>query len=518
MKRTNGAIVKNIAIIGTILVGIANLLYLPVNNLHPDEAYYWVWSHNLAWGYFDNSPMVAYVIRFFTSFGNSAFWVRLPALLVWLWLVCFIYWFTKKLYKNSQAGFLALLIGLFVPLLTSGSHIMTHDIPLMFFTSLVFYFLYEAVEEGKKKAWYGVGIFLGFALFSKFQAALLGVIILAMLLFRSSKRHWLTRKEPYWAALISLLMFTPILYWNATHRWAAFAFQFEHGIHRVMKLENLLEFWGGQALIFSLLFFALFYYAAKRTFSWQLRKAPDVFLMYSFLPIFLFFSFTSLTYPALPNWPAIAYLPSIIFLGAQLQRSFEYFGRIRRTLLWIFLIFSFGISTLLLTLVRYPELLISHLNINLPSEQVIANSTYGWSKLGQRVDQAIDQYLPHQKVVPIFGDSYQVAAELQYYVSKPAVFFTTREAHRCHFDYVTMDKIAEFNGQSGILVIKDHLPPSAAKYFQEIALVEHFAVKRFGQQVRDLYIYRFAKLDAPALYEMAANKPLGYPGKYKDPQ
>ena len=36
---------------------------------------------------------------------------------------------------------------------------------------------------------------------------------------------WFKRKEPYVCALIVGLLFTPVIYWNATHQWASFLFQ-----------------------------------------------------------------------------------------------------------------------------------------------------------------------------------------------------------------------------------------------------------------------------------------------------
>jgi hypothetical protein len=43
--------------------------------LHPDEAYYWLWSRHLALSYFDHPPMIAYLIKLSTVFSQSAvFW------------------------------------------------------------------------------------------------------------------------------------------------------------------------------------------------------------------------------------------------------------------------------------------------------------------------------------------------------------------------------------------------------------------------------------------------------------
>ena len=38
---------------------VVNLLQSFYTGLLEDEAYYWVWSRELAWGYFDHPPMVA---------------------------------------------------------------------------------------------------------------------------------------------------------------------------------------------------------------------------------------------------------------------------------------------------------------------------------------------------------------------------------------------------------------------------------------------------------------------------
>src|SRR6266853_2758400 len=42
-----------------------------------DEPYYWLWSRNLAWGYYEHPPAIAFLIRAGTAlFGDSAFGVR----------------------------------------------------------------------------------------------------------------------------------------------------------------------------------------------------------------------------------------------------------------------------------------------------------------------------------------------------------------------------------------------------------------------------------------------------------
>ncbi|WP_428538346.1 glycosyltransferase family 39 protein [Rhodopila sp.] len=73
--------------------------------------------------------------------------------------------------------------------------------------------------------WLGAGVCAGLALFSKYSAVLtIGGAFLYLLTSRPH-RHWLTRPEPYIAAIVAAAVFSPVVIWNATHGWASFAFQ-----------------------------------------------------------------------------------------------------------------------------------------------------------------------------------------------------------------------------------------------------------------------------------------------------
>ena len=60
---------------------------------------------------------------------------------------------------------------------------------------------------------------------SKYPVALLGAAILIFLIVDRQSRSWLLRHEPYLAALIALILFSPVLLWNIRNGWISFAFQ-----------------------------------------------------------------------------------------------------------------------------------------------------------------------------------------------------------------------------------------------------------------------------------------------------
>jgi hypothetical protein len=66
---------------------------------------------------------------------------------------------------------------------------------------------------------------MGLALLSKYTAVLLGPAGLIFIFFDKHARKWLLRPEPYLAAVIALLIFSPVIMWNGSHEWASFKFQ-----------------------------------------------------------------------------------------------------------------------------------------------------------------------------------------------------------------------------------------------------------------------------------------------------
>src|SRR6266700_8150267 len=82
MGGADARIVRNTALVILALVAL-RLVAAAFTPITFDEAYYWMWSKNLAGGYYDHPPMVALVIRLGTMIaGDSEFGVRLVSILL----------------------------------------------------------------------------------------------------------------------------------------------------------------------------------------------------------------------------------------------------------------------------------------------------------------------------------------------------------------------------------------------------------------------------------------------------
>ncbi|HEY0330123.1 MAG TPA: glycosyltransferase family 39 protein [Rhodopseudomonas sp.] len=188
-----------------------------------DEAYYWMWAKHLAGGYYDHPPMVAVVIRLGTLIGgDTEFGVRLVSILLGLPMSWAVYRSAELLFGDRRLAATATLLLNATLMAAAGTTIVTPDAPLLVASSFVLYFLAKLQATGRGICWLGVGAAVGAALLSKYTALFFGPVILVWLLAVPRLRHWLASPWPYLAALIALVMFSPVLLWNADHQWVSF--------------------------------------------------------------------------------------------------------------------------------------------------------------------------------------------------------------------------------------------------------------------------------------------------------
>lgn len=233
----------HVAALLLILYSLAlRLVYLGVPNLIPEEAYYWNYAQHLDWGYLDHPPMVAWIIKLGTlAFGNTEFGVRIGAVICWLAASGFAYAFARELLGRRAAMGVMLLLAT-LPFYFGAGCLMMPDAPLTACWAGAVYFLSRALIQNRVAAWLGAGACIGLGMLSKYTIGLLVPATLLYLLIDSRSRRWLTRWEPYAAALLAALLFLPVVYWNATHEWASFVFQTARRINEpsVFSLHTLL--------------------------------------------------------------------------------------------------------------------------------------------------------------------------------------------------------------------------------------------------------------------------------------
>jgi len=210
-----------------LVLGFALLIHLfcmHTTSLLVEEAYYWNYAQHLDFSYLDHPPMVAVLIKFFTMiFGINEFSVRSASLFCWLITGFFSYKLSELM--NRGSGPYALILLAIWPFFFFQLIIITPDVPLLACWSASLYYLYRSLTLNESHYWYATGMWLGFGMLSKYTICLLGLATLFYMIAVPNARRWFTQKEPYLCVLITFLIFTPVIYWNATHDWVSFIFQ-----------------------------------------------------------------------------------------------------------------------------------------------------------------------------------------------------------------------------------------------------------------------------------------------------
>jgi len=215
------AVAALIAVLTTLRVIYASLL-----DLRTDEAYYWTWSKENVLCFLDHPPMIAWFIRFGTAiFGDTNLGVRFAGILAMLITQLLLADIVRRVTHDVRAIVLAVLMpeaALYYGLLMAK---VSPDVALIPFAVAMVWALIRLNESGGGRWWLAAGVFAGLALLSKFTAVMLIPAVLAFMLVPNWRRRWLLSPYPWLAAAFALLLFLPVLIWNAQHDWASFRFQ-----------------------------------------------------------------------------------------------------------------------------------------------------------------------------------------------------------------------------------------------------------------------------------------------------
>ena len=204
---------------------LLRLIYLDQAQLLPDEAYYWNYARHMDLSFLDHPPMVAWLIWLGTAvFGNTEFGVRIGAFCCSLIAMGYLYALARNLYDKST-GMRAVLLLAVLPFGFASGMLMTPDAPLMAAWAATLHYMERTLLADRNGAWLGLGIAFGLGLLSKYTLGLLGMAALVFVILDPASRRWLRRPQPYLAALLALLLFSPVILWNMENGWASFLFQ-----------------------------------------------------------------------------------------------------------------------------------------------------------------------------------------------------------------------------------------------------------------------------------------------------
>lgn len=285
-----------------------------------DEAYYWLWSRNLAAGYFSKPPGVAWAIALGTAIlGDTERGVRLLSIICSALTGWGLYRLGREV-VSPRVGLAALAVALITPLFWAGSLLMTIDALSVCAWVWAANALWALRQRETWLRWIGLGLAIGLGLLAKPTLLAFFVSIALWMLFSREERR-LLRAPGFWVMLLlALAALIPPLWWNAQNDWITFDHLKERGAldkRWSLSLGSFLSFLGGQAGVAGPWLLIGFLFALARP---SLRRGmPDQarrFLTALWLPLLAFYAVFALNKPGQPNWPSPAWIGALIFTVA----------------------------------------------------------------------------------------------------------------------------------------------------------------------------------------------------------
>jgi 4-amino-4-deoxy-L-arabinose transferase-like glycosyltransferase len=477
------------AAIAAILVGVSTVLHIAVSGafpLTPQEAYYWQYARHPALSYFDHPPAAAWTIRAFTRLlGDSERTVRLAAA-AWSAVFCLFFFLAGRRLIGSRGALTATAVMLVTPFFSLGQTIITPDGPLVAGWIAAFYFTVRSLQDDRPAWLLAAGLSAGVATLGKYTGfLLLPQIFLALLLDRRGRRM-LATPYPWAGAALALVVFTPVVIWNATHGWASFGFQFGKRGHD-MHLEPVLvgRFLGLQALVVSPLLFlvllAAMWVSVRRWRDETLRLCA----IFSVPMMALWFVVSPFHWVKM-NW-AVPVYPTALLAAVALYSA--------RPARWrglaIATVSLAAFSTLFLTLMPLVPAL------PFPARD---DTTAGWKELAARVQQEQGDGAP----MPIVGCFYRTASTLAFNLPGRPQTFSSNAFGEPGLAYDFWTDPRTLIGRDVLVVLDDRDAGWCLARTERCAPLVPLApleVKRAGNRVTTFRLWRCGYLgppDAPA--------------------
>jgi hypothetical protein len=298
---TNKSVQSNKIILYFLLLWtILNVIQACTLELQADEAYYWLYSRYLAWGYFDHPPMVAVFIRIGDSIMHNELGLRLLTVLASSASI-YLLWLILKKYQADATAFILICSGIFIFHIYGFTT--TPDAPLFFFTVLFYFFYQQYIEKDKWTLAIILGIIVACLLYSKYN----GVLVVGFTLLANIK---LLKRGSFWLiAVLAVLIYIPHILWQVNYGYPSINYHLFERSARVYDFTDTFSYLPGQLLMAGpLIGWFLFY----KAFTVRIKDAFIRCLMVNCVGTLIFFFISSSRGEVQPQWTFTLFAPLVM--------------------------------------------------------------------------------------------------------------------------------------------------------------------------------------------------------------
>lgn len=401
-------------------------LHMSVVDLFFDEAQYWAWSRDLAFGYFSKPPLLAWIIAASEPLcGSGEACVRIASPLLYLGTSLVIYAIADELYGKQAAFWSALTFALLTGVAFSARIIST-DVPLLFFWAVAL-LAYLKLLAGRDWRWtLALGVALGLGLLAKYAMAYFALGAATAALWDREARDLLKRPQTWVAFALALSILAPNIVWNVANQFATFKHTGENITGAGLRLRPLeaLAFLGSQFAVIGPLIFAAFLVILARAIRDKVSCHQDRLMLAFAIPPLALVAALSIFRGGNANWAAPAAVSMTVLVVSWWLRT----GGQR----WI--VASLAIGLVVQTAMLMGDAYADRISIAaLGRKGDVYARTLGWRALGDSAAQ-----LARREGTPtVAAESRAELAALTYYLRnepRAVVSWPQSEAPRSQFD------------------------------------------------------------------------------------
>ncbi|MCF8238390.1 MAG: glycosyltransferase family 39 protein [Saprospiraceae bacterium] len=402
-----------------------NLIQAYFTELFHDEAYYWVFSQVLDWGYKDHPPVTALLVAAGSGLLPGEIGVRLFMVLAST-LAIYLTW--RLIKPEDPRLFWSLLLAM--PVMVLFGFLAVPDIPLLLGGVLFFTVWRAYLDRDDWPVTLALSLCLTLLAYTKYHGALLFFFALLPNL------HLVRRKSFWWMTALTSLLIVPHLLWQYDHDWLSFRYHLVDRAGDLWKFRFVYEYLGSQLGIWGPFTGILLWIAAVR---WPSRDPFEKSLRWVALGFLLFFFYQSWTQPTEANWTGPVFFP-LLYLG--------YHDLKKRpvTRMW-----AIRLSLITITLLLIARIYLIWDFIGLPK----APEYHHWDEWAALVENVAGD------VPVIFTNRYQRPSKYLFYSGKPGYCQSTEYDTGTQYDLLyAMEESVQ--GKSVCLVTEN--PPEYMQY------------------------------------------------------
>ncbi|MEZ7945629.1 MAG: glycosyltransferase family 39 protein [Flavobacteriaceae bacterium] len=289
--------------IAIFLLCILNIVQGSTTELLPDEAYYWVYSQYMNWGFFDHPPFVAVWVTISDFLFTDELGVRFFSSISFSLLI-YLVWITIDHTLKKKFTWLFIVLVFSTALLNVYGFITTPDTPLLFFFALFLWSYKEYLTKRNTVSYLLLSLAITGMMYSKYQG-----ILIVLFIFLS---NWKLAKDyKIWLVCLgALVLYIPHIHWQYVNDFPSVRYHlYERASVATYKFEYTLMHFVNAIAILGFTFIVMY----KAFFKGI--KSNDLFhkgLNYIISGFFIFFLVASFRGHVQAQWIAPIMLPLIL--------------------------------------------------------------------------------------------------------------------------------------------------------------------------------------------------------------